>query len=112
MKTWKDPKQLVEFEALLDCARGEPESVSDDALVAKIRETYWATNAWCWVEMSLAVISAACAARPHLWAHVIGDPIEAMIAGGLENDGDVIAQGIALARKSDPYVPLTDDSPH
>ena len=39
---------------------------------------------------------------------LIEHPIEIMIAGGLDNENDVIAQSVALARKNDPYVPLTD----
>lgn len=59
--------------------------------------------------MSLAIVSATCALRPHLALDLIEDPIEVMIAGGLDDEADVIAQGIALARKDHPYVPLTDD---
>jgi hypothetical protein len=31
-----------------------------------------------------------------------------MIQGGLTDENDVIAQGVAVARKERPYVPLTD----
>lgn len=55
------------------------------------------------------MISATCALRPHLAEELIADSIEAMIAGGLEDANDVIAQGVALARKEWPYVPLTDE---
>ncbi len=59
--------------------------------------------------MSLAIIAAACALRPHLAETLIVDPIDVMIQGGLQSEDDVIAQGVALARKSDPYVALTND---
>lgn len=58
--------------------------------------------------MALAIVSAVCALRPHLAEELIADPIDVMIQGGLDREEDVIAQGIALKRKSDPYVPLTE----
>lgn len=42
--------------------------------------------------------------RPHLVRDLIAHPIEAMIAGGLLDESDVIAQGIAYANKKHPYV--------
>jgi len=59
--------------------------------------------------MSFAIISATCALRPHLSLELIGDPIDVMIQGGLDREEDVIAQGVAVARKERPYVPLTDE---
>jgi len=38
---------------------------------------------------------------------LIAHPIEAVIAGGLDDENAVIAQGIALAHKRAPYVELT-----
>lgn len=58
--------------------------------------------------MSLAIVSAVCALRPQLADELIVDPIDVMIQGGLDTEDGVIAQGVALARKRDPYVPLTD----
>lgn len=107
--TWTYPPQLVRFEAYLARVKEAPSSISDDELIVQVRATYWGTNCWSYVEMSLAILSAACALRPHLAERLIADPIEAMIAGGLDSEDDVIAQGVALARKSAPYVPLSDD---
>ncbi len=109
MPTWTDPPELVRFEELLERARAAPETVSDEQLVAQVRASYWGTNCWSWVEMSLAIVSAACALRPHLAVELIADPIDVMIQGGLDSEDDVIAQGVALARKTDTYVPLTED---
>jgi hypothetical protein len=109
MMVWTHPPQLMRFAEILECARNDASSVSDRELVDQVRATYWGTNCWSWVEMSLAIISAACALRPHLAEELISDPIEVMIAGGLDDEDDVIAQGLALARKERPYVPLTDD---
>lgn len=83
--------------------------MSDEELIAQARAAYWGTNCWSWVEMSFAIISATCALRPHLALDLIGDPIDAMIQGGLEREEDVIAQGVAYARKERPYVPLTEE---
>ena len=109
MATWSHPPQLVRFAGLLERAKNEPSSVSDERLIEHVRATYWATNCWSWVEMSLAVISAACAVRPHLAEELIADPIDAMIAGGLDSEDDIVAQGVALARKPEPYVPLLEE---
>jgi hypothetical protein len=109
--TWTNPPQLVVLEAMLDRARDTPEAVSDEELLARIRATYhapWGTNCWSWVEMSLAILSAACVVRPSLAVHLLDDPIEAMIAGGLDKEEDVIPVGLWLARKAHPYVPLTE----
>jgi hypothetical protein len=107
--TWTDPPQLARLEQVLARARADASSISDEDLIAQVRTTYWGTNCWCWVEMSLAIISAVCALRPHLAKQLIADPIDVMIQGGLDSENDVIAQGVALARKDAPYVPLTED---
>jgi hypothetical protein len=104
--TWTNPPQLVALEAMLDRARDTPEAVSDEELLTCIQATYWGTNCWSWVEMSLAIVSATCAVQPSLAVHLLNDPIEAMIAGGLDQEEDVIPEGLALARKARPYVPL------
>ena len=109
MATWTEPPQLVRFGEMLARARADETTVSDEELIAKVRAAYWGTNCWSWVEMSLAIISATCALRPHLALDLIGDPIDVMIQGGLDREEDVIAQGVALARKEHPYVPLTDE---
>ena len=57
-------RRLGALEAMLDRARDTPEAVYDEELLTCIRATYWGTNCWCFVELSLAIISAACAARP------------------------------------------------
>lgn len=107
MATWTYPPQLVRFAEYLARAEQEPTSISDEELIEQVRAAYWGTNCWCYVEMSLAIIAAACALRPQLAAELIADPIEAMIAGGLDSEDDVIAQGVALARKTKPYIPLS-----
>ena len=45
--------------------------------------------------------------RPHLVRELIAHPIEAMIAAGLEEEREVIRQGVACATKADPYVKPT-----
>ena len=107
MATWTHPPQLALLEQTLAAARQNPASISDEDLMFRVRATYWGTNCWSWVEMSLAIVSAVCALRPHLADELIGDPIGVMIEGGLDDENDVISQGVALARKSEPYVTLT-----
>lgn len=107
--TWTHPPQLALLEQTLANAREDPAFISDEDLISLVRATYWGANCWAWVEMSLAIVSAVCALRPQLADELIRDPIGVMIEGGLDNEADVIRQGVALARKSEPYVPLTDD---
>jgi hypothetical protein len=107
MTPWTHPPELVRFARFLAREEEQP-SASDEEFIAQVRATYWGTNCWSWVEMSFAIISAACAQRPHLALELIADPIDVMIQGGLTDENDVIAQGVAVARKERPYVPLTD----
>ncbi len=101
------PPSLVRLAEVLSLVEKDAASVADDELVNLVRGAYWGTNCWSWVEMSLALISAVCGLRPHLAVALISDPISGMIQGGLTDENDVIAQGIALAKKESPYVPLT-----
>jgi hypothetical protein len=107
MANWSYPRQLVELAAFYDRARALPESVSDAEFLKSIRSAFWPTNCWSFVEASFAIIAPGCAMRPHLTRELIQHPIAAMIAGGLENPDDVIAQGVAFATKRDPYVEPT-----
>jgi len=109
VEIWTEPRQLARFAEVLSRARADESSVSDEELITQVRAAYWGTNCWSWVEMSFAIISATCALRPHLSLELIGDPIDVMIQGGLDREEDVIAQGVAVARKERPYVPLTDE---
>lgn len=47
--------------------------------------------------------------RPHLIRELIVHPIEAMIAGGLLDENDVISQGLVYANNPEPYVEPTPD---
>lgn len=106
---WSSPRRLAELGELYESAKNAPESVTDAELVQRITETFWPTNCWAFVEQAFAIITPACAMRPHLVRELIGHPIEAMIAGGLQDENDVIAQGVAFANKVDPYVEPSPD---
>ena len=106
--SWTHPAQLVRFANVLARAQTDLNLVSDEDLLREVRAAYWGTNCWSAAEMSFSIIAATCAVRPQLAVDLIADPIEMMIAGGLQDENDVIAQGVALAYKDDPYVPLTD----
>lgn len=54
--------------------------------------------------MAFAMIAEGCAMRPHLIRQLIEQPIEAMIAGGLEDPSEVIALGMACATTQKPEV--------
>lgn len=109
MADWSYPRQLVELAAFYERARALPGLISDAEFTGALANAHWETNCWDYVEASFAIIAPGCALRPHLARELIKHPIEAMIAGGLEDPDDVIAQGVACATKKNPYVEPTDE---
>lgn len=107
MDSWMSSTRLIELTALYANEHVDPQAVPDADFVRQIIGTFWGTNCWCFVEQSFAIIAPGCALRPHLARELIAHPIEAMIAGGLDDENAVIAQGVALAHKPDPYLDLT-----
>lgn len=97
MTHWTSPRQLVVLEAFYEKVRADPSSVTDEEFLISIRKAYWPTNCWAFVAAAFAIIAPGCAMRPHLAANLIADPIEAMIAGGLTDPNDLVAQGVACA---------------
>ena len=104
MPTWISPPQLVALAAFYAQAQAHPEAISDAAFLDKVKNAHWPTNCWSYVEASFAIIAPACLLRPHLTAELIAMPIDAMIAGGLDDAGQVIDIGLAYARRDTPYV--------
>ena len=104
MPTWTSPPQLVALAAFYERAQAQPDAIGDAAFVATVQNAHWPTNCWSYVEASFAIIAPACLLRPHLTADLIALPIDAMIAGGLEDAGQVIAIGLACATRGAPYV--------
>jgi hypothetical protein len=101
---WSSPRRLAELGEFYETVRSAPESISDADFIQRITGTFWPTNCWDFVEQAFAIIAPGCALRPHLVRELIAHPIEAMIAGGLLDENDVIAQGVALAHKVHPNV--------
>ena len=104
MPTWISPPQLVALAAFYAQAQAHPEAISDAAFLDKVKNAHWPTNCWSYVEASFAIIAPACLLRPHLTRELIAFPIDAMIAGGLEDAEQVIAIGLACATRGDAYV--------
>ena len=109
MPTWTSPPQLVSLAAFYAQAQAHPEAISDAAFLDKVKNAHWPTNCWSYVEASFAIIASACLLRPHLTAELIAMPIAAMIAGGLEDAGQVIAIGQACATRREPYVEPSEE---
>ncbi|XLZ67837.1 hypothetical protein ABT364_14850 [Massilia sp. SR12] len=103
------PRRLAELGQFYKSVRLAPESISDTDFIQRITDTFWPTNCWAFVEQAFAIIAPGCAMRPHLVREFIAYPIEAMIAGGLSDGNDVIAQGVAFAHKAQPYVEPSPD---
>lgn len=107
MADWSYPKRLAELAYFYAEAQRTPDSVSDADFIQRITQTFWPTNCWSFVEQAFAIIAPGCAMRPHLVRELLVYPIEAMIAGGLDEEHEVIRQGVACATKTDPYVEPT-----
>lgn len=109
MPTWTSPPQLVALAALYAQAQAHPETLSDAVFLENVKNAHWPTNCWNYVEASFAIIAPACLLRPQLTAELIVFPIDAMIAGGLDDAGQVIAIGQACATRDAPYVEVSED---
>lgn len=104
MSTWTSPPQLVALAAFYERAQAQPDAISDAAFLAAVKSAHWPTNCWSYVEASFAIIAPACLLRPRLTRELIVFPIDAMIAGGLDDAGQAIAIGLACATRGDAYV--------
>ncbi len=104
MPTWTSPPQLVALAAFYAQAQAQPDAFSDAAFLDAVKAAHWPTNCWSYAEASFAIIAPACLLRPHLTAELIAFPIDAMIAGGLEDAEQVIAIGLDCATRAAPYV--------
>ena len=104
MPAWTSPPQLVALAAFYAQAQAHPEMLSDAVFLENVKNAHWPTNCWNYAEASFAIIAPACLLRPHLTAELIACPIDAMIAGGLEDAGQVIAIGLGCTTREAPYV--------
>ena len=109
MPTWTSPPQLVALDAFYAQAQAHPETLSDAVFLENVKNAHWPTNCWSYMEASFAIIAPACLLRPHLTAELIAMPIDAMIAGGLDDAGQVIDIGLAYARRDAPYVAPSEE---
>ena len=109
MPTWISPPQLVALAAFYAQAQAHPEAISDAAFLDKVKNAHWPTNCWSYVEASFSIIAPACLLRPHLTRELIAFPIDAMIAGGLDDAAQVIAIGLACATRDAPYVAPSEE---
>ena len=109
MSTWTSPPQLVALAAFYERAQAQPDAISDAAFLAAVKSAHWPTNCWSYVEASFAIIAPACLLRPHLTRELIAFPIDAMIAGGLDDAAQVIAIGLACATRDAPYVAPSEE---
>ena len=109
MSTWTSPPQLVALAAFYAQAQAQPDAFSDAAFLDAVKAAHWPTNCWSYMEASFAIIAPACLLRPHLTAELIAFPIDAMIAGGLDDAGQVIAIGLDCATRAAPYVAPSEE---
>lgn len=109
MPTWTSPPQLVALAAFYVQAQAQPDAFSDAAFLDAVKTAHWPTNCWSYAEASFAIIAPACLLRPHLTAELIAFPIDAMIAGGLDDAGQVIDIGLAYVRRAAPYVTPSEE---
>jgi hypothetical protein len=106
---WDSLRELRELKIFYKKLKDNPDSLDDEVVITTIENSFWGTNCWAYVEQSLAIIAPACLYKPHLTKELIQYPIDAMIAGGLEDCEQIINFGVGLAEKEKPYVELTED---
>ena len=109
MADWSYPPQLVELASFYEEDAKDPGRFPDEEFTRNVTKAFWGTNCWSFAEAAFAIIAPACARRPHLAKSLIEHPIDAMIAGGLEDPSDLIAQGVSCATRNDPYVEPTEE---
>ena len=109
MPTWTSPPQLVALAAFYAQVQAHPETITDAAFLDTVKNAHWPTNCWSYVEASFAIIAPACLLRPHLTAALLAMPIADMIAGGLDDAGQVITIGLACATCVEPYVAVSEE---
>ena len=109
MPTWTSPPQLVALAAFYAQVQAQPDAFSDADFLDALKAAHWPTNCWSYMEASFAIIAPACLLRPHLTAELIAMPIDAMIAGGLDNAEQVIAIGLDCATREAPYVAPSEE---
>ncbi|MGH1343614.1 MAG: hypothetical protein ACRBN8_18800 [Nannocystales bacterium] len=109
MEPWTTPQQLVELAAFYEAEAIDLSRFDDETFVRNVEKALWGTNCWSFVEASFAIIAPACSRRPHLTRTLFRHPIRAMIAGGLEDPGEVMALGSACATRNDPYVQPSEE---
>jgi hypothetical protein len=101
--------ELVSLACFYERVRVNPHTVADVEFIESITKTFWPTNCWSFAEAAFAIIAPGCLMRPHLTKELIAHPIEAMIAGGLEDPKWIIPFGIQCATKFDHYLEPTDE---
>ncbi len=109
MAEWTQPQQLIGLAAFYESEARDPTRFHDEEFEKNVKKAFWGTNCWSFVEAAFAIIAPACGRRPQLARELINAPIDAMIAGGLEDPADIVAQGVACATKDNPYVEPTDE---
>lgn len=106
---WSSNERLRELEDFYALVSSDPDAVSDTEFIRNITKAFWPTNCWAFVEQAFAIVAPGCAMRPHLVRELVARPIEAMVFGGLTDENEVIAQGVAFAKKDLPYVEPTPE---
>ena len=109
MADWSQPQQLKNLAAFYEREAKDPARFDDEEFLKNVKNAFWGTDCWSFVEAAFAIIAPACSRRPHLVRELIHAPIDAMISGGLEDPSDVVAQGLACATKPNHYVAPTEE---
>lgn len=109
MISWSEMPDLRALDAFYVSLRERPDVITDEEVLKRVRSAFLPTNCWAFVECSFAVVAPACALRSHLTKQLVEATIRAMVYGGLEDESLVVAQGVAVATKSNPDVEVTPE---
>ncbi len=104
---WSSIVQLRRLRDVYEVAARTPAAVTDEALLAAVRETFWGTNSFAFVEASFAIIAPACALRPHLTKTLLRAPVRAAIASGVVDPAEIAGWGRRCGVDATVYVRST-----
>ncbi|HEX4199316.1 MAG TPA: hypothetical protein VHZ26_17915 [Caulobacteraceae bacterium] len=104
---WQEPRRLALLAEFFDTERNSGTRVPDEIFLARVREAFWPTNVWCYLQEVLAITSHACSLRANLAPQLLTELVDPMLAGGFEEPEDAGRCIDNILAEAAPYVPLS-----
>jgi len=109
MNQWDGYSKLWKLQGYYQCERENPRAISDEIFLNQIETCFWPSNCLDFAEASLVMVIPGCILRPHLTHALLHHPMEALMAGGVNNSESILQWGSALLHKEECYVSLTPE---